>query len=65
MSSGAIHLTVPWGPGAEVSVQLKLAIDEQPKSPKRAVPVASIRMLSWQKKTDVEGMNTSYPLGKR
>jgi len=56
---------VPWGPGAEVSVQLKLAIDEQPKSPKRAVPVASIRMLSWQKKTDVEGMNTSYPLGKR
>jgi len=46
MSSGAIHLKVPWGPRAEVCVQLKLAIDERPKSAKQAVPVAFTKMLS-------------------
>lgn len=49
MSSGAIHLIVPWGPDVEVSVQLKIEMDERPKSPKQAMPAALTKMLSCQK----------------
>ena len=46
-SSGAIHLGVPLDPeGAEVSVQLRLEILVNPKSPSRAQPDLSINILS-------------------
>ena len=47
MSSGAVHLHEPPGPFAEDSVQLRLAMDDKPKSVRHAQPEPLIRMLAY------------------
>lgn len=49
MSSGAVHRYVPHGPCAEDSVQLRLAIDDRPKSVRQAQPESLIRMFALSK----------------
>jgi hypothetical protein len=45
-SSGAVHRIEQRGPCAEVSVQLKLAMDDRPKSVRQAQPELLTRMLA-------------------
>jgi len=45
-SSGAVHRNEPQGPCAEDSVQLRLAVDDRPKSVRQAQPELLIRMLA-------------------
>ena len=45
-SSGAVHRNEVHAPCAEDSVQLRLAVDDRPKSVKQAQPELLIRMLA-------------------
>jgi len=49
MSSGAIHRGEPPGLCVEDSVQVRLAMDDRPKSVRQAQPEPLIRMLSLSK----------------
>lgn len=55
-SSGAIHLYVPPGPWAEDSVQLRLAMDDRPKSVRQAQPELLIRMLALLKQKTIRAL---------